>query len=436
MDGDQDPSGAGGSTHRPDSGPRVEGSQHTGDAMHTPGAADRDFQSVLANMVAMGASDLHLKVGAPPTLRIDGMLYGLDEPSCGPAEIEAFIGRILPPDKRLAFAEQLECDVAISVPGLARFRVNLCRQRGTVGASFRLVATQIPTLEDLNLPTVLAELIQERHGLLLFTGATGAGKSTTMAAMIDSLNHRETRKVVTVEDPIEYLHRDDRCLIYQREVGEDTHSFHEGLRHVLRQDPDIILIGEIRDKETLAIALAAANTGHLVMTTLHTIDAVQSIQRILAYFAPHEQDEIRRVLAGNLRAVVSQRLVPRVGGHGRVAAVEVMINTGTIKEYILDPEKTSLIRQVIQEGVTQYQMQSFDQALASLVRQGQVAEEDAVQFATYPNELKLFLQGIGDASNRGWASVELGALDRKGAAAAAPVPTERFEGPEWLQRGA
>jgi len=328
-----------------------------------------DFDAILANMVAMGASDLHLKVGAPPTIRMDGVLYSVDEDKCSPAELEAFLERLLPPDKRLEFEQELEMDVAVSVPRLARFRVNLCRQRGTVGASFRLVPTTVPTLEALGLPTVLCDLVQEKNGLLLVTGATGAGKSTTMAAMIDFLNHRDTKKIVTVEDPIEYLHRDDRCLIYQREVGEDTRSFAASLRHVLRQDPDIILIGEIRDKETLTIALTAANTGHLVISTLHTMDAVQSLQRMLSYYAPHEQDEIRRVLAENLRAVVSQRLLPRIGGAGRVAAVEVMVNTPTIKEYIAAPDKLSHIRQAIQDGVTQYNMQSFDQALADLVRQ-------------------------------------------------------------------
>ena len=389
----------------------------------------RDFISVLRNMVSMGASDLHLKVGAPPTLRIDGSLFAIDEPRCTPAEIATLIEQLLPPEKRLAFEADLECDVAISIPALARFRVNLCRQRGSVGVSFRLVPTTIPTLEDLGLPKILGDLVHEQRGLILVTGATGAGKSTTMAAMVDHLNHLDTKKIVTVEDPIEYLHRDDRCLVYQREVGDDTHSFQQGLRHVLRQDPDIILIGEIRDKETLSIAITAANTGHLVITTLHTMDAVQSIQRVLSYYAPHEQDEIRRVLSGNLRAVLSQRLVPRASGSGRVAAVEIMLSTPTIRDLIIDPAKTSHIRQAIQDGVSQYGMQSFDQALANHVRTGMITPEDAIRFATHPNELKLHLSGINDSSNRAWASVELGALDRKGGGG--------LEGggmPEWIDR--
>jgi twitching motility protein PilT len=374
-------------------------------------ADERDFRSVLQHMVSVGASDLHLKVGAPPTLRIDGVLFSLEQPPCTPAEIQALIDALLPSDKVSHFKHEQELDIAASVPGLARFRVNLCCQRGTVGASFRLVPPSIPAIAELMLPPVLGELIQHRQGMILVTGSTGAGKSTTLAAMIDHINHLETRKVVTIEDPIEYLHRDDRCLIYQREIGQDTHSFAHALRHVLRQDPDIILIGEIRDVETLSIALTAANTGHLVVTTLHTADAVQSIQRILSYYPPHEQDEIRRTVADNLRAVISQRLLPRAGGQGRVAAVEVMINTGTIRTYILDPAKTPLIRDAIQDGVSQYKMQSFDQALVNLVRNGSVTPENAVRFASQPNEVALHLQGVAGLSSRVWSPADLPAAD-------------------------
>ncbi|MEO6463316.1 MAG: PilT/PilU family type 4a pilus ATPase [Candidatus Eisenbacteria bacterium] len=383
----------------------------------------RDFIPVLQQMVAAGASDLHLKVGVPPTLRIDGIIYSIEEENVGPADMDRVVEQFLSPEQQAAFANDHEFDVAISIPGLARFRVNLCRQRSSVGASWRLVPTSIPSLDELHLPPLLGEMIFQPRGLVLVTGATGAGKSTTLASMIDHINHRDTRKVVTIEDPVEYLHRDDRCLIYQREVGADTHSFHHGLRHVLRQDPDIIMIGEIRDVETLTIALTAANTGHLVITTLHTMDAIQSIQRILSYYAPHEQDEIRRVLSGNLRAVISQRLVQRIGGQGRVAAVEVMVNTPTIKDYILDVNKTGLIRAAIQEGVTQYGMQSFDQALLNLARNEVISPEDAVRYATHPNELALHMQGINDASNRAWASVELGALDR-------PLQSSK----EWMEK--
>jgi twitching motility protein PilT len=229
------------------------------------------------------------------------------------------------------------------------------------------------------------------------------GKSTTVASMIDALNHAEGRKIVTVEDPIEYLHRDDLCLIYQREIGPDSHSFGHALRHVLRQDPDIIMVGEIRDLETLNISLMAANTGHLVLSTLHTMDAVQTINRILSNYPPHEQEEIRRVLADNLRAVVSQRLVRRISGKGRVAAVEIMITNDTIRDYIVDGSRTSLIRQSIQEGVTQYRMQSFDQALAALAARGEISTEEAIRNATRPNELALHIQGFSAAGSRDWS---------------------------------
>jgi twitching motility protein PilT len=366
----------------------------------------KNFRTTLEEMVAMGASDLHLKVGQPPTLRIDGTLFQLDEPSCTAEDVDNLLGQILSPEQRAIFDRERELDLAVSVPGLARFRVNLCRQRNTMAVSFRLVLTRIPSLEELQLPAKLGELILEPRGLLLVTGATGVGKSTTLAAMVNHLNHLHSVKVVTIEDPIEYLHRDERCIIYQREVGDDTHSFHHGLRHILRQDPDVIMIGEIRDKETLSIALTAANTGHLVVSTLHTIDSVQSIQRMLSFFPPHEQDEVRRTLADNLVGIVSQRLLPKLGGQGRVPAVEILVNTPTAREYLLDPVKTSSIRTLIQDGVTQYGTQSFDQALFSLVHRGLVHEDDAIRFATSPNELKLHMQGIGGTSNLALSNAE------------------------------
>jgi twitching motility protein PilT len=386
----------------------------------------RDFLGYLKSMVAMGASDLHVKVGAPPTDRVDGTLYPMDEASCSTADLNHLADTVLPPVRRETFNRELELDLSFSIPGVARYRVNFCCQRGTMGASFRLVPMTIPTLELLALPEVLGELVQQHHGLVLVTGATGTGKSTTVASMIDHVNHLTTRKIVTVEDPIEYLHRDDRCLIYQREVGHDTHTFAHALRHVLRQDPDIIMIGEIRDEESLTIALNAANTGHLVISTLHTSDAVQSIQRILTFYEPHEQDEIRRVLADNLRAVVSQRLLPRVGGQGRLPAVEIMVNTGTIKDYILDPAKTSLIKDAIQSGATQYKMQSFDQAMLQMVERKLITPEAAIQHASHPNEFALYLQGILGTGTRAFSTTELKALD-------SPLPEQE---PNWIQRKA
>ena len=386
----------------------------------------RDFLGYLKSMVAMGASDLHVKVGAPPTYRVDGTLFPMDERSCTTADLQNLAETVLQPVRRDKFDRELELDVSFSIPGAARYRVNFCCQRGTMGASFRLVPMTIPTLEALGLPDILGELIKKHHGLLLVTGATGTGKSTTVASMVDHLNHLVTRKIVTVEDPIEYLHRDDRCLIYQREVGHDTHTFGHALRHVLRQDPDIIMIGEIRDEESLTIALNAANTGHLVISTLHTSDAIQSIQRILTFYEPHEQDEIRRVLADNLRAVVSQRLLPRTGGQGRLPAVEIMINTPTIRDYILDPAKTSLIRDSIQSGASQYKMQSFDQAMLQMVQKGLVTPETAIQHASRPNEFALYLQGILGTSNNVFGTTELRALGD-------PLPERQ---PDWIQRKA
>ena len=386
----------------------------------------RDFLGYLKSMVAMGASDLHVKVGAPPTYRVDGTLYPMDEPACSTADLNNLADTVLPPVRRDTFDRELELDLSFSIPGVARYRVNFCCQRGTMGASFRLVPMTIPTLDVLGLPEVLGDLVQQHHGLILVTGATGSGKSTTVASMIDHVNHLTTRKIVTVEDPIEYLHRDDRCLIYQREVGHDTHTFAHALRHVLRQDPDIIMIGEIRDQESLTIALNAANTGHLVISTLHTSDAVQSIQRILTFYEPHEQDEIRRVLSDNLRAVVSQRLLPRVGGQGRLPAVEIMVNTGTIKDYILDPAKTALIKDAIQTGATQYKMQSFDQAMLQMVERKLITPEAAIQHASHPNEFALYLQGILGTGTRAFSTTELKALE-------SPLPEQE---PNWIQRKA
>ena len=393
--------------------------------------SERDFRGLLQSMIQLGASDLHLKAGSAPTFRIDGVLFALDEPKCTPSEMDAFAQSLASEAQYEHFQKELESDVAVSLPGVARFRVNLCSQRGSIGLSFRLLPTTIPSIDELGLPQVLHDLIQENRGLILITGATGTGKSTTVASMIDALNHSsEGKKIVTVEDPIEYLHRDDVCLIYQREIGPDSHSFAHALRHVLRQDPDIIMVGEIRDLETLNISLMAANTGHLVLSTLHTADAVQTINRILSNYSPHEQEEVRRVLADNLRAVISQRLIRRVSGKGRVAAVEVMITTDTIKDLIADGSRTPQIRQVIQEGVTQYRMQSFDQALAALVARGEISSEEGIRNATRPHELALHIQGFSGAGSRGWGpnTVAPEASEKT----PPPPPPE----PDWLERAA
>ena len=365
-----------------------------------------NIRSVLEKMIAARGSDLHLKAGTPPVVRVDGVLYTLDEPAPSSNELRDVVQQLLNEEQRLFFSSHHEIDFAFGVSGLARFRANVFMQRGTPALALRHVPVEVPTLEDLGLPPVVRELAFSPRGLILVTGRTGSGKSTTLAAMIDTINRTTTRNVITVEDPIEFLHRDRLSFIHQREVGLDTESFHAGLRYVLRQDPDIILVGEVRNLETMSTALMAADTGHLVMSTLHTTDVVQSIQRIISFYPPHQHDEIRMSLAANLRAVVSQRLIPRRDGAGRVPSVEVMVSTPTVREYILDPDKIPLLRTLVAEGVTQYGMQTFDQSVLALLREGLITEEEALRNCNNPNELSLKLKGISATSDRTWQSVE------------------------------
>ena len=365
-----------------------------------------NIRSVLEKMIAAHASDLHLKAGTPPVVRVDGVLYTLDEPAPSSAELKDVCNQLLNEEQRLYFSTHNEIDFAFGVSGLARFRANIFMQRGTQALALRHVPVEVPTIDDLNLPAVVRELAFAPRGLVLVTGRTGSGKSTTLAAMIDAINKVTTRNVITVEDPIEFLHRDRMSFIHQREVGLDTRSFSDGLRYVLRQDPDIILVGEIRDLETMSTALTAADTGHLVMSTLHTTDVVQTLQRIISFYPPHQHEEVRLSMSSNLRAVVSQRLVPRKDGAGRVPAVEVMISTPTIREYILSQEKTPLIRQIVAEGVTQYGMQTFDQSVLHLLRDGLISEEEALKNCTNPTELALKLKGISATSDRVWQPVD------------------------------
>src|SRR5437867_1522902 len=305
-----------------------------------------NIRSVLEKMIAARASDLHIKIGTPPVVRVDGVLYTLDEPAPGADDLRSVVAQLLNEEQRLYFSTHNEIDFAFGVAGLARFRANVFMQRGSPALALRHVPVDVPTIEDLQLPALVRELAFAPRGLILVTGRTGSGKSTTLAAMIDAINKVTTRNVITVEDPIEFLHRDQMSYVHQREVGLDTMSFKDGLRYVLRQDPDIILVGEIRDLETMSTALMAADTGHLVMSTLHTTDVVQTLQRIISFYPPYQREEVRLSIASNLRAVVSQRLVPRKDGAGRVPAVEIMVATPTIKEYILSPEKTPLIHNV------------------------------------------------------------------------------------------
>jgi twitching motility protein PilT len=370
-----------------------------------------NIRSVLEKMIGARASDLHLKAGTAPVVRVDGILYTLEEPAPSAQELREACDQLLNDEQRLFFSTHSEIDFAFGVSGLARFRANVFMQRGTPALALRHVPVEVPSIEDLMLPAAVRELAFSPRGLILVTGRTGSGKSTTLAAMIDSINRVTTRNVITVEDPIEFLHRDRMSFIHQREVGLDTRSFHDGLKYVLRQDPDIILVGEIRDLETMSTALMAADTGHLVLSTLHTTDVTQTLQRIMSFYPPHQHDEIRMAIATNLRAVVSQRLIPRRDGGGRVPAVEIMVSTPTIREYILDPAKVPLIQSAVAEGVTQYGMQTFDQSVFSLLRDEIISEEEALKNCNNPNELALKLKGISATSDRMWQPVDESAED-------------------------
>ncbi|MBI1798067.1 MAG: type IV pilus twitching motility protein PilT [Candidatus Eisenbacteria bacterium] len=365
-----------------------------------------NIRSVLEKMIAARASDLHLKAGTAPVVRVDGVLYTLDDPAPSAQDLRDVADQLLNDEQRQYFSTNHEIDFAFGVSGLARFRANVFMQRGTPALALRHVPVEVPSIDDLNLPAAVRELGFSPRGLVLVTGRTGSGKSTTLAAMIDAINRVTTRNVITVEDPIEFLHRDRMSFIHQREVGLDTQSFMDGLRYVLRQDPDIILVGEIRNVETMNTALMAADTGHLVMSTLHTTDVVQTLQRIISFYPPHQHEEIRLSIASNLRAVISQRLIPRRDGTGRVPAVEIMVSTPTIREYILNPEKTPLIHSVVAEGATQYGMQTFDQSVLQLLRDGAITEEEALKNCNNPNELSLKLKGISAASDRTWQGVD------------------------------
>src|SRR6266849_5826840 len=313
--------------------------------------------------VESGASDLHLKVGSFPMMRVRGQLApAVDDRKLDHDDVVAMAAAVMSTTQRQKFKESQEVDLAYSVPGLGRFRCNIFQQRGTVGLVLRVIPMQIRTIDELGLPAVLKTIAAEERGLVLVTGTTGSGKSTTLAAMIDHINKTRSTHVMTVEDPIEFLHRDAKSMINQREVSVDTRSFAQALRSALRQDPDVILVGEMRDFETIETGLLAAETGHLVFSTLHTLDATETINRIIAVFPPHQQKQVRLQLASVLKAVVSQRLLPKANGEGRVPAVEVMISTAFIRDCIVDKEKTHLIPSAIAAGTSQYGMQTFDQS--------------------------------------------------------------------------
>jgi twitching motility protein PilT len=341
------------------------------------------------------ASDLHLKVGAFPVMRIGGELRPIaDSARLKPEDTLDMAFAIMSNRQKQRFKEVSEVDIGYSVSGLGRFRANIFQQRGTVSMVLRVIPDQTRSTSELGMPPVIDRIADERRGLILVTGATGSGKSTTLAAMIDRINARRSGHIVTIEDPIEFLHRDKLSFVSQREVDVDTRSFSEALRGALRQDPDVILVGEMRDHETIETALTAAETGHLVLSTLHTLDATETIMRIVSSFPSHQQKSVRIQLAGILKAVISMRLVRAAKGAGRVAAVEVMVSTALIRDHIVHEEKTSLIREAIAAGATQYGMQTFDQSLFHLFQSGLISMEEALHNATNPDEFRMRTAGI------------------------------------------
>jgi twitching motility protein PilT len=355
-----------------------------------------DLDAALRTVVGLGGSDLHLKVPAPPMARVHGVLVPLEGSValCG-EDTEAVLNQMLTdPGRRAEFDSDAEVDFSYAIEGVARFRVNAFRQRGAVSIVARAIPLAVKSVADLGLPPVIAELAGEERGIILLTGTTGSGKSTTLAAMIDQINGATAKNIVTIEDPIEYLHPDKRSIVAQREVGMDTGSFQRAMRRVLRQDPDVILIGEMRDEETVRSALSAAETGHLVLSTLHTLDAPEAVNRVIDFFPPHQHAQARAMLAGTLRGIVSQRLVPTATGDGRVAVCEVLRMTGRARDMILDPEQTGRLREVITEGAY-YGMQTFDQALFALHQSGRVSMEDALRVASSPHDFKLLVAAGG-----------------------------------------
>jgi twitching motility protein PilT len=352
-----------------------------------------DVTELLRHTVEVGASDLHLKAGNVPFVRVDGELGPAPFPALTSEDTVTAAIALMPEHKRREFELSSEADFGHTLTGVGRFRVNVFRQRGMVGLAIRRVRSDVPTIDELLLPPVMGELADSSRGLVLVTGPTGTGKTTTIAAMIGHINRTRRSHIVTIEDPIEVVHDDDRSIIQQREIGLDTDSYSAALKHIIRQDPDVIFVGEIRDPESALSAIQAAETGHLVISTLHTIDATETINRMLDLFPPQQQREIRTSFAGALRGIVSQRLLARADGRGRVPAIEVLVATGRVYERIIDPEATIEIRDIIADG-DYYGMQTFDQALVKLVREGLVTEEDARRASTNPHDFVLALKGV------------------------------------------
>jgi twitching motility protein PilT len=375
-------------------------------------------------MFEQGGSDLHIKVPAPPMMRLNGTLVEIpDTDKVMPEDAIGVLRHITrdKPEKYAEFEQNGEVDFAYPLPGVARFRVNSFTQRGSCSIVMRAIGMDIKSVDELMLPPAVKRLAEEERGVVLVTGTTGSGKSTTLAAMVKQINDRDRKHIITLEDPIEFLHRDNKSIIQQREIGADTASFNSALRRILRQDPDIILIGEMRDEETVQTALSSAETGHLVLSTLHTLNATETVNRIIDFFPLHQNKQVRAMLAGTLKGIISQRLVPTIDGKGRVPIVEVMIATSRIKDMIEDPEQTGKIEEAIAEGAY-YGMQTFDQALLKHLNAGNISMEEALRASTSPNDFKLSVAagGADDSIEKVMAAGQQAPAPRPHAAAATP----------------
>jgi twitching motility protein PilT len=358
-----------------------------------------DLHEILKLAIKGGASDIHLKAGLPPLFRIDGSLLPLrDADRLEPKHTKQMAGEVMNDEQKSKFNEELDLDLSYGIPGVGRFRVNVFQQRNNIGIVFRVIPYKVKPVGELNLPEIVENLAEERRGLILVTGATGSGKSTTLAAMIDYINRSRTDHIITIEDPIEYLIRDKRSVVNQREVGQDAKSFKRALRAALRQDPDVIMLGELRDFETMEIAMTAAETGHLVMSTLHTVDAADAVNRLVTAFPPHQREQARYQFANLFKGVIAQRLVPRADGEGRVPAAEVMVSTARIRDLILEKATSRTLTEQIAEGVDSYGMQIFDQSLLQLLQQGLITYEEAVAQSSNPDDFKLRVKGVGSTS--------------------------------------
>jgi twitching motility protein PilT len=368
-----------------------------------------ELNEILLEALTKGASDVHIKIGQPPIVRIDGQLRPMEGPKpFNYNEVNQMALGIMNEWQKERFLREKEVDMGYEIHGLGRFRVNIFQQRGKIRIALRIVPYQIKGIQELNLPNVIEKIAMENRGLILVTGTTGSGKSTTLASMIDIINSRRTCHVITIEDPIEFVHDDKKAIVDQREVGSDTGTFANALRSALRQDPDVVLIGEMRDFETIETALTAAETGHLVMSTLHTIDAKETVSRVISTFPPYHQRQVRMQLAGVIKGIVSQRLVPKADGVGRVPAVEILVSTARVRECVIEKEKTTELQDAIAKGYTSYGMQTFDQSLMSLLKRNLISYDEALRQSTSPDDFALRVKGILATGDTPWDDFEKG----------------------------